>query len=296
MGPGWWPNMISTIFHPSESDPRLELHDPACKTGCRLAKICIGNSYRRTTECKRRQVELVEDIKKVRSQFQIGAFVERANFRKRNEIHQAHVGGKVTRPTKSMASNSGRPVRNQRKKAPSVRPKDPVHDEVFVRGWQITRPAITLRTRRTESWTTRSTGARTAGWRERKAGMVGDNSGDLKSPKRPAYEVAPVFEERQFIESRQIEIVPDVKVGGPTFGTVVLGKGLVRNKPRTFVRQLVNALTPAVVRLQLQTIVITPSQVDVQGVVVRVDVRCREEDLEETRIVGKEKVLIHEPD
>src|SRR4030095_12880256 len=140
---------ISSILHPSESDPRLELHDPARKTGRCLAKICIRNSYRRTTESKRRQVELVEDIKKVCSQFQIGAFVERANFRKRNELYQAHVGGKVTRPTKSVASNSGWPVRNQRKKAASVRSKDPVHDEVFVRGWQLTRSAITLRSRRT---------------------------------------------------------------------------------------------------------------------------------------------------
>jgi hypothetical protein len=61
--------------------------------------------------------------------------------------------------------------------------------------------------------------------------LVGDNPGDLKSAKHPADNVAPLFEERQFIESCQIEIVPDVKVRWPTLGAVVLREGLVRNKP-----------------------------------------------------------------
>ena len=61
-----------------------------------------------------------------------------------------------------------------------------------------------------------------------------------------------------------------------------------------FVRQLINALAPTIVRLKLKTSRETSDQVQIKCVVIGIDIRRRKEYLEERRIVYIQEVLIHQ--
>src|SRR5688500_180258 len=87
-----------------------------------------------------------------------------------------------------------------------------------------------------------------------------------------------------------------VEVRWTTFSAVVLRKCLIGDEARSLIRQLVDALAPAIIRLELKTIREAAPQIRIESVVVGIHVRRGEKHLEERRVVCRQKVLIHKPD
>src|SRR6185503_16615525 len=69
-----------------------------------------------------------------------------------------------------------------------------------------------------------------------------------------------------------------VKVGWPTFLTQVLWERLVGFRPGTFVGERIDALGPTINRIERKSATKATRQTRVQRVVIRVYVRCRNEN------------------
>jgi hypothetical protein len=90
----------------------------------------------------------------------------------------------------------------------------------------------------------------------------------LETAEQRADDVSALAEERQFIERRQIEVVLHVEIRRAALGAVVLRVGLIRGEAGTFVRELVNALAEAIVRLHLETAGEAAHEIGVERVVI----------------------------
>src|SRR5215471_19038682 len=107
---------------------------------------------------------------------------------------------------------------------------------------------------------------------------------DLPTIKQSARHPFALVEVLKLIKRTQREVMPHIEIGWPTFEVLILREGLISNETGTFIRECVNALGPAVLRVEAEPIRESALQACEHRVVVRIHVRGDDEHGIETRV------------
>jgi len=89
-----------------KDQPRLEFKNTARQRAAGLAEVGIVDGYVVRIACERNQVEFIEQVERVGTQFQPGILILKEW--KRRRLHKAHVKRLVTWPTERVAMNKRR--------------------------------------------------------------------------------------------------------------------------------------------------------------------------------------------
>ena len=313
----------------SEVESDLKLDRPTGEATLRFAELCSIDKRRVIAKLKVVEIQLIEDIKEVRSQIQSRTFREpSAQSVKTKSFHETDIERLVFRSAKNVPADS-RWIQKVCRRSRVVAigrigcERHCVHDEEIVSA----NTCAGYRHDRTDIREQTAVEQVVVGIRSRLAAEVCDRTDrseeitarrpdalpDFRSPWesgviRPDAIDLPTAEQLRSprVSLDRIPYIPqrgdhpgmtNVVIGRSLFGTVVDWKSLISYESRSFVRQRVETLTPAIDRIELESIREPPTESSVHAIVIGIDIRGCEVSCKERRIsLGKYEVLIYEAD
>src|SRR5262249_53354596 len=111
-----------------------------------------------------------------------------------------------------------------------------------------------------------------------------ENPAQFPSTERAAQQVVPAAQETQFPNAGKHREIRRVDIGRSTLEAQIPWESLVGLESRSFIGQSINTSAPPIFGFHLESLIKAPRYAQVQGVVIRIYVRCGEEHLEKVRV------------
>src|ERR1035441_4579408 len=287
--PRKWPRSVS-----SEAEPGLQLYDASHERRGRYSEEGVIGMRAVVVEGERTQVELVKDVEEVRAQLEVRFLIDPGQVRMLGEVQ---VGLEEPRAPEGVAADARRAAGLDIEVSRATLREVTTGHERSVR-LAIAGASEILRGPNGPQ-------RRPAGRLDRlpdhgrpwKAGVPGDDRRKFPSAQDFGQNTPLLPEGSGDIPDRRGgDLVAHVVIRGAPVQAVVLGPRLVGNETGSLKGRIVEAPGPAVIKDELEAMVHGAAERQDAGAIVGVVVRHGEIDRVERRVVGIEKVLIHQTD